>query len=189
MAVTVPYEKLSISKARDTLQQRYEDTLYQKISEAIKPNFGALISKDEGLKHRERERKKCARISRTVIRWFVACLEALRSRNTFNIETDHSPIKVISKTKPRSASRAARTAAADTDSGGGGPDDPDPDPDPDPERPYIALGIDHKATTPAGPPVLAVLRPFTDLNTVTAQVHNYAQIQYTEPQGSNSPPP
>lgn len=34
------------------------------------------------------------------------------------------------------------------------------DPDPDPGRPYIALGIDHKATTPAGPPLPVSLRLF-----------------------------
>ena len=72
------------------------------------------------------------------------------NRNTFVAGYEHIPPLPIKKTKPRSTSRAARTAAADTDSGGGGPDDPDPDPDP--ERPYIALGIDHKAATPAAPP-------------------------------------
>lgn len=107
--------------------------------------------------------------------------------NTIIAGSEHIPPLPVRKAKPRSASRAARTATADTDSSGGGPDDPDPDPDP--QRPYIALGIDHKATTPAGPPVLAVLRPFTDLNTVTARLCRYETRQHhSGPQGPDSTP-
>lgn len=81
------------------------------------------------------------------------------------------------------ATRPARLSSASASASGNG------DPDPDPERPYIALGIDHKATTPAGPPVLAVLRPFTDLNTLTARPCQYEQPKHPEPQGSNPSPP
>jgi hypothetical protein len=52
------------------------------------------------------------------------------------------------------ASRPARRSSASATASGNG------DPDPDPERPYIALGIDHKATTPAGPPPPVSLRLF-----------------------------
>lgn len=122
-------------------------------------------------------------IAKTILRGTPYAL----SRNLFTAGADQLPNLFNRTISARSASRAASTAAADTDSGGGGPDDPDPDPDP--ERPYIALGIDHKATTPAGPPVLAVLRPFTDPNTVTARLCQYDQPKHPEPQGSNFPPP
>lgn len=56
------------------------------------------------------------------------------------------------------ASRARRKPSPTTGQPLNGPDDPDPDPDP--ERPYIALGIDYKADTPAGPPVPVSFRFF-----------------------------
>ena len=191
MAITVPSEKQSITNARDALYERYEICLFEEISNAINarmPNFGALTSKAKGRRHEARERKRLMRARNAVGRWLLTNMQAIRSQNTFIIGSEHIPPLPTSKAQPRSTSRAAHTAATDTDSGGGGPDDPDPDPDP--QRPYIALGIDHKATTPAGPPVLAVLRPFTDLNAVTARLCRYETRQpHTGPQGSDSSPP
>lgn len=80
--------------------------------------------------------------------------QPLPSRNTLIIGFENLPLMPDRQARPRSSAPGSR--AATTDSGGGGPDEPDPDPDP--ERPYIALGIDHKATTPAGPPVPVSLR-------------------------------
>lgn len=82
--------------------------------------------------------------------------QPLPSRNTLILGFENLPLMSDRQARPRSSAPGSR--ASTTDSGGGGPDEPDPDPDP--ERPYIALGIDHKATTPAGPPVPVSLRPF-----------------------------
>lgn len=60
-----------------------------------------------------------------------------------------------------------------------GPDEPDPDPDP--ERPYIALGIDHKATTPAGPPVPVSLRLFSLYRIEMRYCHEGDQPDHPEP--------
>ncbi|MET4161953.1 hypothetical protein ABIE61_001802 [Marinobacterium sp. MBR-111] len=60
-----------------------------------------------------------------------------------------------------------------------GPDEPDPDPDPD--RPYIALGIDHKATTPAGPPVPVSLRLFSLYRIEMRYCHEGDQPDHPEP--------
>jgi len=79
--------------------------------------------------------------------------------------------------RPRSSAPGSR--AATTDSGGGGPDEPDPDPDP--ERPYIALGIDHKATTPAGPPVPVSLRLFSLYRIEMRYCHEGDQPDHPEP--------
>jgi hypothetical protein len=78
------------------------------------------------------------------------------SQNTFILGFENLLPIPDRQARPRSSAPGSR--AATTDSGGGGPDEPDPDPDPD--RPYISLGIDHKATTPAGPPVPVSLRLF-----------------------------
>jgi hypothetical protein len=96
---------------------------------------------DQGTKQLESKRRMLAR-------------KPFPSRNTFILGFENLPLMPDRQARPRSSAPGSR--AATTDSGGGGPDEPDPDPDP--ERPYIALGIDHKATTPAGPPVPVSLR-------------------------------
>lgn len=82
------------------------------------------------------------------------------NRNPVAASLVRTPPVLQRKARP-TASRSPRsnTATADNSSSiTGRPDDPDPDPAP--ERPYLALGIDHKATTPAGPPAPVSLRLF-----------------------------
>lgn len=187
MAITVSWEKQSITAARAALLQKYEYILYQKLNKTVEqrtPNFGALISKAAENRHRARENKRWLRAFRKAARFLNDGLEAIRTHNTFSIGTEYIASLIIPKAQTRSAS----STATDTISDDRGPDDPDPDPDP--ERPYLALGIDHKATTPAGPPVPSVLRPFTDPITVKVRHCRYERQQHhTEPQGSDSTPP
>jgi hypothetical protein len=152
-------------------------------SAAILRMLGKLVA---GLKGLGPELKTWAASWEARFRRFVAQL--LR---TTSVKLNTNPLRIgIERTlpplpkqhaAPRARASHSTPAADEGDSGGGGPDDPDPDPDP--ERPYIALGIDHKATTPAGPPLFAVLRPFTDPNTVTARLcrHEYTRHHYPEP--------
>ena len=81
--------------------------------------------------------------------------------------------------KPRTRAPLHMPVADDGDSGGGGPDEPDPDPAPD--RPYIALGIDHKATTPAGPPVPVSLRLFSLYRIEMRYCHDGKRPDHPEP--------
>lgn len=103
--------------------------------------------------------------------------QPLPSRNTFIIGFENLPLMPDRQARPRSSAPGSR--AATTDSGGGGPDEPDPDPDP--ERPYIALGIDHKATTPAGPPVPVSLRPFPFYRIEMRCCHEGNRTDHPEP--------
>jgi hypothetical protein len=103
--------------------------------------------------------------------------QPLPSRNTFIIGFENLPLMPDRQARPRSSAPGSR--AATTDSGGGGPDEPDPDPDP--ERPYIALGIDHKATTPAGPPVPVSLRLFSLYRIEMRYCHEGDQPDHPEP--------
>jgi hypothetical protein len=99
------------------------------------------------------------------------------STNTFILGFENLPLMPDRQARPRSSAPGSR--AATTDSGGGGPDEPDPDPDP--ERPYIALGIDHKATTPAGPPVPVSLRLFSLYRIEMRYCHEGDQPDHPEP--------
>ena len=83
----------------------------------------------------------------------------------------------------RAARPARRSSASATASGNG-------DPDPDPERPYIALGIDHKATTPAGPPAPVSLRPVPLYRIEMRRCrYEYPRQHHAGPQGPDSTPP
>ncbi len=107
----------------------------------------------------------------------VLVRKPLLSANTINLGFENLPLMPDRQARPRSSAPGSR--AATTDSGGGGPDEPDPDPDP--ERPYIALGIDHKATTPAGPPVPVSLRLFSLYRIEMRYCHEGDQPDHPEP--------
>ncbi len=150
-------------------------------SAAILRMLGKLVA---GLKGLGPELKTWAASWEARFRRFVAQL--LR---TTSVKLNTNPLRIgIERTlpplpkqhaAPRARASHSTPAADEGDSGGGGPDDPDPDPDP--ERPYIALGIDHKATTPAGPPVPVSLRLFSLYRIEMRYCHEGDQPDHPEP--------